>query len=45
VNVGAGLLVLGAALPFTVRLLAARFADLEPALAGLVRGLVGLAHA
>ena len=45
VNVGVGLLVLGAALPFTVRLLAARFADLEPALAGLVRGLVGLAHA
>ena len=45
VNVGVGLLVLGASLPFTVRLLAARFTELEPALAGLVRGLVGLAHA
>ena len=45
VNVGVGLLVLGASLPFTLRLLAARFAELEPALAGLVRGLAGLAHA
>jgi len=45
VNVGVGLLVLGASLPFTIRLLAARFTELEPALAGLVRGLVGLAHA
>ncbi|TMA32701.1 MAG: flagellar biosynthetic protein FliR, partial [Deltaproteobacteria bacterium] len=45
VNVGVGLLVLGASLPFTLRLLATRFAELEPALAGLVRGLAGLAHA
>jgi flagellar biosynthetic protein FliR len=39
VNVGVGLVVLGASLPFTFRLLTARFAALEPALGGLVRGL------
>jgi flagellar biosynthetic protein FliR len=39
-NVGVGLLVLGAALPFTLRLLATRFAELEPTLGALVRGLV-----
>jgi flagellar biosynthetic protein FliR len=39
-NVGVGLLVLGAAMPFTLRLLAGRFAELEPALGALVRGLV-----
>jgi len=38
-NVGVGLLVLGAALPFTFRLLAARFAELEPVLDAVVRGL------
>ena len=38
-NVGVGLIVLGASLPFTFRLLAARFAELEPALSGFVRGL------
>jgi len=38
-NVGVGLVVMGAALPFTFRLLTARFAALEPALGGLVRGL------
>jgi len=40
VNVGVGLVVLGASLPFTVRLLAGRFGGLEPALDQLVRGLV-----
>lgn len=40
VNVGVGLIVLGASLPFTVRLLAGRFGGLEPALDQLVRGLV-----
>ena len=38
VNVGVGLLMLGASLPFTFRLLAARFGDLEPTLDSLVRG-------
>jgi len=38
-NVGVGLVVMGAALPFTFRLLTTRFAALEPALGGLVRGL------
>lgn len=38
VNVGVGLLMLGASLPFTFRLLAARFAGLEPTLDSLVRG-------
>lgn len=40
VNVGVGLIVLGAALPVTVRFLAGRFGDLEPTLSALVRGLV-----
>jgi flagellar biosynthetic protein FliR len=39
VNVGVGLLVLGVSLPFTFRLLAARFGALEPTLGALVRGL------
>jgi flagellar biosynthesis protein FliR len=39
-NAGAGLLMLGAALPFAFRLLTARFVALEPALAALVQGLV-----
>lgn len=38
-NVGVGLVLLGASLPFTFRLLAARFGELEPALGGFVRGL------
>jgi len=38
-NVGVGLIVLGTSLPFTFRLLAARFGALEPALGGFVRGL------
>jgi len=38
-NVGVGLVVLGASLPFTFRLLEARFAALEPALGALVQGL------
>ena len=38
-NAGVGLLVLGAALPFAFRLLAARFGALEPALGALVQGL------
>jgi flagellar biosynthetic protein FliR len=38
-NVGVGLVVMGAALPFTFRLLAQRFGDLEPTLGALVRGL------
>jgi len=38
VNVGVGLLMLGASLPFTFRLLAARFTALEPTLDSLVRG-------
>lgn len=38
VNVGVGLLMLGASLPFTFRLLAARFGGLEPTLDSLVRG-------
>ncbi len=40
VNVGLGLFVMGAALPFTVRLLANRFDGLEPALGSLVQGLM-----
>jgi len=39
VNVGVGLIVLGASLPFTFRLLAARFGALEPTLGALVQGL------
>jgi flagellar biosynthetic protein FliR len=39
VNVGLGLIVLGAALPFTFRLVAARFGDLEPTLGALMEGL------
>jgi flagellar biosynthetic protein FliR len=39
-NIGVGLIVLGASLPFTFRLLAGRFAELEPTLGGFVRGLV-----
>jgi flagellar biosynthetic protein FliR len=39
VNVGVGLVVMGASLPFTFRLLAARFGELEPTLGALVRGL------
>jgi flagellar biosynthetic protein FliR len=38
VNVGVGLLMLGASLPFTFRLLTARFGALEPTLDSLVRG-------
>jgi flagellar biosynthetic protein FliR len=38
VNVGVGLLMLGASLPFTFRLLASRFGGLEPTLDSLVRG-------
>jgi flagellar biosynthetic protein FliR len=38
-NVGVGLMALGISLPFTVRLLAARFAALEPGLATLVARL------
>lgn len=40
VNVGVGLFVMGAALPFTVRLLAARFDMLEPGLGNLVQGFM-----
>ncbi len=39
VNVGVGLVVMGASLPFTFRLLAAHFGELEPTLAAMVRGL------
>ena len=39
VNVGVGLVVMGASLPFTFRLLATRFGELEPTLGALVRGL------
>ncbi len=39
VNVGVGLIVLGASLPFTFRFLTGRFADLAPQLGGLLRGL------
>ncbi len=39
INVGVGLFVMGASLPFTVRLLTARFGELEPLLSNLVRGL------
>ncbi|HXJ35884.1 MAG TPA: flagellar biosynthetic protein FliR [Candidatus Eisenbacteria bacterium] len=44
VNVGVGLLVLGASLPLTVRFLAGRFDDLAGVLATLVQGLGALAH-
>ena len=40
VNVGVGLFVMGVALPFTVRLVAQHFEGLEPALDGLVQGLM-----
>jgi flagellar biosynthetic protein FliR len=40
VTVAVGFAVLGAALPFVLRLLEERFGGLEPALAGLLRGLV-----
>ena len=40
VNLGVGLVVLGAALPFGVRLFVQRIDQLEPLLGGLVRGLV-----
>jgi flagellar biosynthetic protein FliR len=39
VNVGVGLIVLGAMMPFLYRLLAQRFGELEPTLGTLVRGL------
>jgi flagellar biosynthetic protein FliR len=39
VHVGVGLVMLGASLPFTLRLLTARFGALEPILGGLVHGL------
>jgi len=39
VNVGVGLMILGASLPFTFRLLETRFGALEPTLGALVRGL------
>jgi len=38
-NVGVGLTMLGVSLPFTYRLVAARFAELGPTLGALVRGL------
>jgi flagellar biosynthetic protein FliR len=38
-NVGVGLVMLGASLPFTLRLLETRFGALEPAFGMLVRGL------
>ena len=40
-NVGVGLIVLGASLPFTFLLLAARFAEIEPTIGAFV---LGLAH-
>lgn len=40
VNVGVGLFVLGASLPFTVRMLTGRFAGLDVVLDDLVRGFV-----
>jgi flagellar biosynthesis protein FliR len=39
VNVGVGLVMLGASLPFTFRLVASRFGELEPTIGALVRGL------
>lgn len=39
-NVGVGLVMLGASLPFTFRLLENRFAGLEPVLGAFVQGLV-----
>jgi flagellar biosynthesis protein FliR len=44
VNVGVGLVVVGASLPFTLRYLAGRFDDLGGVLAGLVEALGALAH-
>lgn len=44
VNVGVGLMVLGASLPFTFRFLAARFDDTGATLAALVRALGALSH-
>jgi flagellar biosynthesis protein FliR len=44
VNVGVGLVVLGASLPFTVRFLAGRFETLADTLAALVAGLGALSH-
>jgi flagellar biosynthesis protein FliR len=44
VNVGVGLVVLGASLPFTARFLAGRFETLADTLAALVGGLGALAH-
>lgn len=41
VNVGVGLVVLGASLPFTFRFLAERFAALGPTIGGLLRGFAG----
>jgi flagellar biosynthetic protein FliR len=38
-NIGVGLVMLGASFPFTYRLLASRFGDLGPTLGELVRGL------
>jgi flagellar biosynthetic protein FliR len=38
-NVGVGLVMLGASLPFTYRLLATRFGELGPTLGALMRGL------
>jgi flagellar biosynthesis protein FliR len=40
VNVGVGLIVLGASLPFTFRFLAQEFADLGPTLGMILRGFV-----
>src|SRR5262249_46827152 len=45
VNVGVGLVVLGASLPFTARFLAGRFDAVADALAALLQGLGALAHA
>lgn len=39
-NVGVGLIMLGASLPWSFRLIAGRFGALEPALGAIVRGLV-----
>lgn len=41
INIGVGLMVLGASLPFTFRFLAERFAALGPTLGGLLRGFAG----
>jgi flagellar biosynthetic protein FliR len=44
VNVGVGLVVVGASLPFTLRYLAGRFDDLAGVLGGLVDALGALSH-